>query len=26
MLLHGARRGTTICAAALREALVLRAQ
>ena len=26
MLLHGARRGTTLCAAALREALVLRAQ
>ena len=26
MLLHGARRGTAICAAALREALVLRAQ
>ena len=26
MLLHGARRGTTICAAALREALVQRAQ
>jgi acetyl esterase len=26
MLLHGARRGTTICAAALRETLVLRAQ
>src|SRR5262249_54989946 len=26
MLLHGARRGTTICAAALREALVLRTQ
>jgi acetyl esterase len=26
MLLHGARRGTTFCAAALREALVLRAQ
>jgi len=25
MLLHGARRGTTLCAAALREALVLRA-
>jgi acetyl esterase len=25
MLLHGARRGTAICAAALREALVLRA-
>ncbi len=26
MLLHGARRGTTLCAAALREALVLRSQ
>jgi len=26
MLLHGARRGTALCAAALREALVLRAQ
>ena len=26
MLLHGARRGTSLCAAALREALVLRAQ
>jgi acetyl esterase len=26
MLLHGARRGTTLCAGALREALVLRAQ
>jgi acetyl esterase len=26
MLLHGARRGTTLCAAALREALVLRVQ
>jgi acetyl esterase len=26
MLLHGARRGTTLCAAALREALVLRTQ
>jgi len=26
MLLHGARRGTTFCAAALREALVLRSQ
>ena len=26
MLLHGARRGTTLCAAALREALILRAQ
>lgn len=26
MLLHGARRGTTLCATALREALVLRAQ
>jgi hypothetical protein len=26
MLLHGARRGTTLCAAALREALVLRAR
>jgi len=26
MLLHGARRGTTMCAAALREALVLRGQ
>jgi acetyl esterase len=25
MLLHGARRGAAICAAALREALVLRA-
>ncbi len=26
MLLHGARRGTALCAAALREALVLRAK
>ena len=26
MLLHGARRGTALCAAALREALVLRSQ
>jgi acetyl esterase len=26
MFLHGARRGTTLAAAALREALVLRAQ